>query len=86
MVMRYISPTFNLYVERYHTFIVLLMITLVMEFAVFFFFMVEALSPQVIFFDLETGNMTYLALIALPVLPILLYFFILKLNNREQLP
>lgn len=86
MVMRYISPTFNLYVERYHTFIVLLMITLVIEFAVFFFFMVEALSPQVIFFDLETGNMTYLALIALPVLPILLYFFILKLNNREQLP
>ncbi|GAA6423537.1 hypothetical protein K090096B2_29390 [Bacteroides fragilis] len=62
------------------------MITLVMEFAVFFFFMIEALSPQVIFFDLDTGNMTYLALIGLPVLPILLYFFILKLNNREQLP
>lgn len=48
--------------------------------------MIEALSPQVIFFDLDTGNMTYLALIGLPVLPILLYFFILKLNNREQLP
>lgn len=86
IVMRYISVPFNVYIEKYYTFVVLLMITLVMEFCVFFFFMIEALSPQVIFFDLETGNMTYLMLIALPVVPILLYFLIMKLNKREPLP
>ncbi|MCD8184820.1 MAG: hypothetical protein LUE99_19080 [Bacteroides sp.] len=86
IVMRYISVPFNVYIEKYYTFVALLMITLVMEFAVFFFFMIEALSPQIIFFDLETGNMTHLMLIALPVIPILLYFLILKLNKREPLP
>nr|WP_302831658.1 hypothetical protein [uncultured Bacteroides sp.] len=86
VVMRYISVPFNVYIEKYYTLVVLLMITLVMEFGVFFFFMIEALSPQVIFFDLETGSMTYLALIGLPVIPILLYFLIQKLNKREPLP
>lgn len=86
VVMRYISVPFNVYIEKYYTLVVLLMITLVMEFGVFFFFMIEALSPQVIFFNLETGSMTYLALIGLPVIPILLYFLIQKLNKREPLP
>lgn len=86
IVMRYISVPFNVYIEKYYTFVALLMITLVMEFAVFFFFMIEALSPQVIYFDLETGSMTYLMLIALPVVPILFYFLILKLNKREPMP
>lgn len=86
IVLRYMSVSFNMYLERYHTFIVLAMITIVIEWSVFFFFMIEALSPQVIYFDLETGSMTYLALIALPVLPILLYFLILRLNRNEQLP
>lgn len=86
IVLRYASASFNMYLERYHTFIVLAMITIVMEWGVFFFFMIEALSPQVIYFDFETRSMTYLALIALPILPILLYFLILRLNRREQLP
>lgn len=86
VVMRYISVPFNVYIEKYYTFVILLMITLVMEFGVFFFFMIEALSPQVIYFDLETGSMTYLTLIALPIVPILLYFLILKLNKREPVP
>ncbi|WP_300703442.1 hypothetical protein [Bacteroides sp.] len=86
VIMRYISVPFNVYIEKYYTFVVLLMITLMMEFGVFFFFMIEALSPQIIYFDLETGSMTYLALIALPIVPILLYFLILKLNKREPLP
>lgn len=86
VVMRYISVPFNIYIEKYYTFIVVLMITLVLEFCVFSFFMIEALSPQVIFFKLETGNMTYLMLIALPIVFILLYFIILKLNKREPLP
>lgn len=86
LIMRYISVPFNVYIEKYYTFVVLLMITLVMEFGVFFFFMIEALSPQVIYFDLETGSMTYLTLIALPIVPILLYFLILKLNKREPVP
>lgn len=81
-----ISLPFNVYIEKYNTFMVLLMITLVMELAVLFFFMIEALSPQVIHYELETGSMTYLMLIALPVVPILFYFLILKLNKREPLP
>lgn len=86
VVMRYISVLFNVYIEKYYTFVILLMITLVMEFGVFFFFMIEALSPQVIYFDLETGSMTYLTLIALPIISILLYFLMLKLNKREPVP
>lgn len=43
----------------------------------FFFFTIEALSPQVIFFDPETGNLTYLMLIDLPVLTIRLYLLLL---------
>lgn len=86
VVMRYISVPLNVYIEKYHTFVILLMITLVMEHGVFFFFMIEALSPQVIYFDLETGSMTYLTLIALPIIPVLLYFLILKLNKREPIP
>ncbi|MEL5895795.1 hypothetical protein AAE250_20155 [Bacteroides sp. GD17] len=86
VVMRYISVPFNIYIEKYYTFVILLMITLVMELGVFFFFMIEALSPQVIYFNLETGSMTYLVLIALPIVPILFYFLILKLNKREPLP
>ena len=74
VIMRYISVPFNVFIEKYYTFVILLMITLTMEFGVFFFFMIEALSPQIIYFDLETGSMTYLALIALPIVPILLYF------------
>ena len=85
-IMRYISVPFNVYIEKYYTFFVLLLITLIMEFCVFFFFMIEALSPQVIYFDLETRSMAYLVLIALPIVPILFYFLILKLNKREPLP
>ena len=86
IVLRYTSVTFNMYIQKYYTFIVLLTITLVMELGVFFFFMIEALSPQVIYFDLDTGSFTYLTLIALPILPIVLYLLILKLNNREPIP
>ena len=86
IVLRCTSVEVNVYFEKYRTFVVLLMITLVMEFLVFFFFMIEALSPQVIFFNLETGSLIYLTLIALPVLPILLYFLLLKLNRREPVP
>lgn len=86
IVLRYISASFNMYLERYHTLIVLAMITIVIEWIVFFFFMIEALSPQVIYFDFETGSMTYLALIALPILPIVLYFLILRLNRDKPLP
>lgn len=86
VVMRYISVPFNVYIEKYRTFVILLMITLAMEFVVFFFFMIEALSSQIIFFNLETGNMTYLMLIGLPIVPILCYILILKLNKREPLP
>lgn len=86
IVLRCISVEVNVYFEKYRTLVILSMITLVMEFLVFFFFMIEALSPQVIFFDLETGSLTYLTLIALPVLPILLYFLLLKLNRREPVP
>lgn len=86
VVMRYISVPFNVYLDKYHTLVVLLMITLGMELCVFSFFTIEALSPQVIFFDLEKGRMTHLALMALPVFPILLYFLIQKLNKREPLP
>lgn len=85
-VLRATSVEVNVFVERYRTLVVLLMITLIIEFAVFFFFLIEALSPQVIYFDLETGQLTYLALIGLPVLPILLYFLILKLNDRNPVP
>lgn len=86
LVLRYTSVEYNIYISKFSTFIVLLTITLLMEFGVFFFFMIEALSPQVIYFDLETGSLTYLTLIALPVLPILLYFVILQLNKREPIP
>ena len=86
VVLPYISVPFHVYLQKYSTLVVLLMITLVMELGVFFFFMIEALSPQVIFFNLETGNMTYLMLIGLPVVPILLYILVLKLNKREPLP
>lgn len=86
IVLRYTSVMFNMYVQKYYTFIVLLTITLVMELVVFFFFMIEALSPQVIYFNFDTGNFTYLALIALPILPIVFYLLILKLNKREPVP
>lgn len=86
IIMRYISVPFNAYVEKHYTFLILLLITFIIEFCVFFFFMIEAVSPQVIFFDLEAGSLTYLALIALPVVPILFYFLVLKLNKREPLP
>lgn len=86
VVARCTSVEVNIYAEKYSTLVVLSMITLVMEFGVFFFFMIEALSPQVIFFDLETGSLTYLTLIALPILPILLYFLLLKLSKREPIP
>lgn len=86
-VMRYTSTTFHRYVEQYRTFVTLLFITLAMECIVFFFFMIEALSPQVIFFDLSGGRMTYLVLIALPVLPIAAYIIALNMNRRrERLP
>lgn len=85
--MRYTSATFNRYAEQYRTFVALFFITLVMECAVFFFFMIEALSPQVIFFDLSGGSMTYLALIGLPILPIVAYIIALNVNRRrERLP
>lgn len=86
VVLRRLLVEVNVYFEKYRTLAILGMITLVMEFLVFFFFMIEALSPQVIFFDLETGSLTYLTLIALPVLPILLYFLLLKLNQRASVP
>ncbi|WP_455591874.1 hypothetical protein [Bacteroides sp.] len=86
VVLRCTSVEVNVYAEKYRTLVVLLMITLVMEFIVFFFFMIEALSPQVIYFDLETGNLTYLMLIGLPVLPILLYLLLLQLDKREPVP
>lgn len=86
VVLRMISVNMNVYAEKYRMLVVLLMITLVMEFVVFFFFTIEALSPQVIYFDFETGNLTYLMLIALPVLPILLYFLLLQLGKREPVP
>ena len=86
VVLRCTSVEVNVYAEKYRTLVVLLMITLVMEFVVFFFFMIEALSPQVIYFDLETGSLTYLMLIGLPVLPILLYFLLLQLGKREPVP
>lgn len=86
LVLRHVSATFHLYLERYHTLLMLLLITLFIEFIVFFFFLIEALSPQIIFFDLTTGNLTYLLLIALPVLPIPLYFLSIRLNKREQIP
>lgn len=85
-VLRATSVEVNVFVERHRILVVLLMITLIMEFVVFFFFLIEALSPQVIYFDLETGRLTYLTLIALPVLPILLYFLLLKLNDRDPVP
>lgn len=85
-VMRATSVEVNVFVERYRILVVLLMITLIMEFIVFFFFLIEALSPQVIYFDFETGQLTHLALIGLPVLPILLYFLLLRLNDRQPLP
>lgn len=86
MVLRQLSVDMNVYAQKYRMLVVLLMITLVMEFVVFFFFTIEALSPQVIYFDLETGSLTYLMLIALPVLPILLYFLLLQLSKREPVP
>lgn len=86
VVMHLTSVPFNVYAEKYRMLLVLLLITLGMEFVVFFFFTIEALSPQIIFFNLETDSLTYLALIALPVLPILLYLLLLQLNKREPVP
>ena len=86
VVMRQTSVELHVYAEKYRMLAVLLMITLVMEFVVFFFFTIEALSPQVIYFNLESGSLTYLMLIGLPILPILLYLLMLKLSKREPLP
>ncbi|NDV82951.1 hypothetical protein [Bacteroides sp. 51] len=84
--LRYTSPLVYRYTELYPTGVTLCMITLVMEICIFFFFTIEALSPQVIFFDLQVSSRTYLFLIALPILPIFLYFLFRYLYKEQPIP
>lgn len=85
-LLRYTSPGFNRFIEAYPTAMALIVITLVMEAGVFFFFMMEALSPQNIFFDMQTNSNAYLILIALPVLPIFFYFLFKYIYQQPAMP
>ncbi len=85
-VLQYVSPVFYRFREEYPTALVMVDITLVMEIGVFFFFTIEALSPQVIFFDLTHDGGMYLWLIGLPVLPILCYLLFRYLFKEKQMP
>ncbi len=84
--LQYISPLFYRFREEYPTALVMIIITLVMEIGVFFFFTIEALSPQVIFFDLSHDGGMYLWLIGLPVLPVLCYLLFRYLFQEKQMP
>jgi len=84
--LRYTSPEMNRYMEMYPTGVTLLFITLIMEICVFFYFTIEALSPQVIFFDIGVSDRDYLSLIGLPILPIILYFLFKYLYKEQPIP
>ncbi len=86
LIFRYFSPLINRYMESHHTAMVLLMITLVMEIFVFFFFTIEALSPQRIIFDMAKDDSLHLLLIALPLIPIALYLAFINLRRDNILP
>ena len=86
LVLRYFSPLINHYMEVHQTAMVLLMITLVMEIGVFFFFMIEALSPQYILFDMFEGGAMHLFLMAVPILPIAIYLAVKYLAADRDLP
>lgn len=86
LVLRISSVEYNLFITNYPILHILLNIFLIVEFFVFLFFMLEAVSPQVIFFHIDTGSLACLALIALPVLPILIYLLIDKLKRKYPIP
>lgn len=85
-ILRMTSPIVNRYMELYPTGMRLLSITLIMEIFVFFYFTIEALSLQVIFFDFDADSSGYLFLMALPIIPILLYFLFRRLYADRPIP
>lgn len=77
------SP-FYMLVERYRSFIIPVLITLVTEIIIVFLYMVEALSPNELLFSLDEG--THLYLLALPLLFIVLHIGLKMLGGRRELP
>ena len=71
-------------VERYRSFIIPVLITLVTEIIIVFLYMVEALSPNELLFSLDEG--THLYLLALPLLFIVLHIGLKMLGGRRELP
>lgn len=84
--LRYTSPRVNRYMEMYPTGVTLFAITLIMEICVFFYFVIETLSSQVIFFNIQLNDRDHLFLIGLPVLPIILYFVFKYLYKEQPIP
>lgn len=85
-ILRFTSPIVNRYMELYPTGMRLLSITLIMEIFVFLYFTIEALSLQVIFFNFDADSSGYLFLIALPIIPIWLYFLFQHIYKDRPIP
>ncbi|MFA6884261.1 MAG: hypothetical protein WCQ55_04065 [Paludibacteraceae bacterium] len=77
---------FYLCLSRYHTLYMMLYITLSMETLVFFFFLLEALSPQVILFQFRHGSHGYLLWMLLPALPIAICLLQNYLKTNKRIP
>lgn len=77
------SP-FYMLADRFRSLVVPVVITFVTEMGIVFLYMVEALSGDRLFFDLDED--THLWLLALPLVFILLYVVLNMSGRRQQLP
>lgn len=81
-----VSPAFGLCMRECRAFVMLLVVALIVRFTIFFFFVVRTLSPRIVFFSLSAKGVACLTLVNLPMLPVLLCFFVLGLGGQRRLP
>lgn len=84
MWLYFLYSPFYMLVERNRFLVFPVLITLMTEMVIVFFYMTEALSPQLLFFDLNEG--THLYLLALPLVFIGGYLILRMSGKKERLP